>query len=390
MMDERYQNFVERLDECLEKRALEWPERGAAHRRSKELIRDFTRWLVETNDPKRLKPDKETLSLGTRLIENPVFICGNMKSGTTLLTQLLDGHENLLVLIGGTKYIIKYHKKSINYDKISELWMEKLVNPTGQKPFWWLGRDEESFREFLALLDWLYKNQDKDDFQKLLVAFFSAFCAQHQKIKYWIEKTTGNEKKVYELIKHYPKAKFIHIYRDPLSNMASIKKWSQNNKKNFSAAVWSMHFYASLRRGILNRKKYGPRVYHTLKYEDLTANPAVEMKRICDFLEIPFTPGLLIPTQGKKAATSNSVYEDRRVRGSVDHQDIHRWERELEDRDKEIVVSLLFNKARMSGYGHWESAGIRKYSKRRKKIVYIIVYLIEMIKKIQSRVFSFH
>ena len=40
-------------------------------------------------------------------LENPVFICGAPRSGTTLLSNLLDGHHNLIVFPVET-HILQY------------------------------------------------------------------------------------------------------------------------------------------------------------------------------------------------------------------------------------------------------------------------------------------
>ena len=42
-------------------------------------------------------------------LNNPVFICGAPRSGTTLLSNLLDGHSELLVLPSET-HILQYFK----------------------------------------------------------------------------------------------------------------------------------------------------------------------------------------------------------------------------------------------------------------------------------------
>src|SRR5690348_154569 len=68
----------------------------------KELISCLRSWShIVWNISRDAEPyilDEQTITEGLALIDNPVFICGVHRSGTTLMRDLLDDHLQLSVL----------------------------------------------------------------------------------------------------------------------------------------------------------------------------------------------------------------------------------------------------------------------------------------------------
>jgi hypothetical protein len=80
----------------------------------------------------------------------------------------------------------------------------------------------------------------------------------------------------------FPKARFIHIYRDPrqVVNSMTTKKWW-----NFESAV---DLYKSIvTEGRKLGKQVGPERYLEVKYELLVEQGKETVEQICDFLNIP-------------------------------------------------------------------------------------------------------
>lgn len=64
--------------------------------------------------------------------DRPVFLCGCMKAGTTLLTQLLDDHPQLMVMPGDSHLTDFIEQRE--YEPLARHWLGRLVSPTGKTP----------------------------------------------------------------------------------------------------------------------------------------------------------------------------------------------------------------------------------------------------------------
>jgi hypothetical protein len=141
----------------------------------------------------------------------------------------------------------------------------------------------------------------------------------------FVEKSVENAEFAQEILRIYPGARFIHILRNPYSNLVAIRNYSaiqQTGKKGryprLRSAIWSMHgSYHDLYR---NKRLISN--YHILRYEDLLMNPVESMKEISKFLDIEYKPLLTQPsmlgepwggnsTSGKKFAVVSSENVDR-------------------------------------------------------------------------------
>ena len=75
------------LSLCKE-REKEWPGRGKAYDEFKSFMND-----LETNIKNLAKNNKRKFSFSKSISDKNIFIFGSMKSGTSLLLNLLDGHS---------------------------------------------------------------------------------------------------------------------------------------------------------------------------------------------------------------------------------------------------------------------------------------------------------
>lgn len=163
-----------------------------------------------------------------------------MKSGTTLMTQLLDNHPSLVVMPGDSTLYTNFNDYSGTFDKLSNHWMQRMINPSGKKPFWFLGKDLKAYEVFLLYLGYFLETP-YDTFQAVVASVFCSNPNRSMSAQYWVEKTPENELHATALKKIYPKARFIHVLRDPLVNIASIEKMRLLKGKKFRALTYSLH-----------------------------------------------------------------------------------------------------------------------------------------------------
>lgn len=248
-------------------------------------------------------------------LENPVFICGHRKSGTTMLISLFDNVENAIVYPDDSGIFYLYFPRFASDKYSNEEKILKLTNYIIKEHFVQIVskpiQSEQDLAKSKEKCDLFYKavknfSEKNFDFKKILKYFIKCFAetfyADRTNPKVWIEKTTSTEIYANELSEMFPKAKFIHIIRDPRDNWASLKSGWDKRYKNFNDNLNRL-MQSMIERGKLgmemaeyNKEIIGKDRYVVVRYEDITLNPEREMSNLANFIGIPFSNSLLRPT----------------------------------------------------------------------------------------------
>jgi hypothetical protein len=184
---------------------------------------------------------------GDRLIEAPVFVICTLRSGSTLLRVLLDSHSQIR-----SPHELHLRYVSVHFDqKWSERSMKELGLDTRAADY--LLWDRLLHRELTAS-------------RKSIIA----------------DKTPNNVFIVDRLREAWPDARFIFLLRHPGAIARSRQKY-----KGEGADELIIKYVEALEAA---RQTYDG---HTVRYEDLTANPERELRKICDFLGVPYEPTML-------------------------------------------------------------------------------------------------
>ena len=220
----------------------------------------------------------------------PFFILGAPRSGTTLLRDLLREHPRLECPeethffrwsdpFGSPKYISHYKTKLFRehrvLDGISEFNFDLMIRGAVT-------------REHLA---WDYgrcylQNRGKPEARLY-------------------DKTPQNVYGIFLINAIYPKAKFIHIYRNPLNVVASLMEGKVMPVHSLRGAVnsWTESMI------LLDQfKKLHPELLLELPYEELTENPDPYLKQILEFINED--PSLL-PSQKDKTHPEKNKYKSK-------------------------------------------------------------------------------
>jgi len=312
--------------------------------------------------------DENLQSAAVAFQDYPVFIVGYYKSGTSLLRNLLDGHPELVVLPSEGRYFslfvprFRHLSKGEQVAKLSAIWIKRLVCPTGQPPFWLLGRTPENgrcpyvgFVQYLrAWARWVHGYGNGDLLLALMLTYYavsSYMAGGTGRPCHWVEKTPTNEFRVGEMLACFPRARFVHIVRDPRAVVSA--RQSMEDKKAEAPHHLLADLYAvrrSLSAGWGNMAKLGGERYHLLKYEDLVQEPERVMTHLADFMGIEFTEALLVPTECGRAAVANSAYDQGRSVGDIHRMSLERYKEQLSAEELALTAGLTGRQARLYGY----------------------------------------
>lgn len=206
--------------------------------------------------------------------DEPFFIIGVPRSGTTLLRLMLNSHSRIHIP-AESKFIVPVYKKYKKYENSvpRECWDEiigfmEAIGAEDGFPFY--GKDVKKAvmeRGVISLADFI----------KLPFRVSSERADKSR----WGDKTPGYVSYI-EILDHlFPGCQIIHMIRDGRDVAVSTipLEWGPNTI--FGAArCWKR----LLVEGQLAGKKLGEKRYIEVKYENLVANPVAVLEEVVDFL----------------------------------------------------------------------------------------------------------
>lgn len=296
--------------------------------------------------------------------QEPIFILGCHKSGTSLLRNLLDGHPELFVVPTETHffanigYQVRYSFRSQKAEVLSikEMktnliqWIEKrnqtedLIGDGFTKNLWNIA----ALKEHLDSISIRSVKELSDQFHSgLYKSLFSKRLPEEKRV---VEKSVENSEFLPDWLALYPKAKFIHIVRNPYSNLVSLRKYVAKKTKHPKSLFWNRdpdHF-PHLRNPVtsmidsfydLRRNERICKNYLVITYEDLVADTFGIMKSVAEFLKIDFDNLLLQPTILQNDWKGNSI-RGKEFNG-VSDINLDNWKGEISDFEIYIVNKLF-------------------------------------------------
>ena len=218
-----------------------------------------------------------------KLSNQPIFIVGCERSGTTMLRLMLNEHSNI-ALPPQTKFSRKLYKRRLlfgslrkgkNVHKIIQWMLQKKRNTKLIDLKLDFGRLEELWKKCVTLGD-------------ITATVFQQYSVVRNKPR-WGDKRPYYIRYIPQLIKLYPDARIIHIIRDGRDCVASLKKmpWWRKN------VMYSMlNWRHSIRMGSIAARVYKNQ-FMEVRYEDIIRQPEAQLREICDFLNEPYEPEML-------------------------------------------------------------------------------------------------
>ena len=246
------------------------------------------------------------------LSNNPIFIVGCPRSGTTLLQALLS-----------TQYPICSFRETHFFTKIKP---ELVIDVTGHVKKCCLNKIFELLhsildlqltgkeRDYITALTIDNKLTPKRLFEIIVYRMLSEQYGTTSKSVVWLEKTPDHALHLEEICDWYASARVIHIVRHPVPviySMINNFKFLEDRSVSLLAERWLVTIEAvdslSRRLSIL-----------TVKYEDLVNNVNKVIKSICGYLHVEFNQQALNQYTAKaKVITTNSESWKRDVQKQI-------------------------------------------------------------------------
>jgi Sulfotransferase family len=204
------------------------------------------------------------------------FVVGVSRSGTTLLRLMLDSHPDMAIP-PETHFIpaaILACRRSLRRRRA-------FMKAVTSAPFWLDNHlDEDELRAGIHRLN-------SFSVGAALRVFYKLYAKERGKTR-WGDKTPFYVRRMRDIQMVLPEARFIHLIRDGRDVALSLKDlWFGPNSIEETAAHWVS--------AIENARRQSPALsgYLEIRYEALILQTETTLKKICDFIDLPWSPAML-------------------------------------------------------------------------------------------------
>lgn len=280
-----------------------------------------------------MRPDKKLENGSAERPENPIFIVGAPRSGTSLLRVLLNRHP-AIGLCDETYFFYYVYNRQKAFGDLRKMENRRLIveRYLETERVRRLGLDLDSLSEHLL--------KEAADYKKLFITFLKFYAASKGKQRYG-EKTPAHAFEAETLSRIFPGCRLIHIVRDPRDVVASLKRmpWGSPSVAA-NARLWTESVKAA------ERCKDNDNFLRVI-YRSLASEPETELRRICEFISEPFDEKML---EAEDTGKKDLEWWFQRARTAIDTSRIEKWREQLSAEEVAVVEWIAGETMRGIGY----------------------------------------
>lgn len=224
----------------------------------------------------------------------PIFIVGMPRTGTTLAERILATGPGTASIGEAMEFPLKMLAAAEQAQSMPGAAGTSLLQASLRMDFTELGRN------YLAAVQPLAKGRDRS-----------------------IDKLPFNFRYCGLIHKALPRAKIIHLTRDPMDTCYAVYKTSFVNLYHFSYQLDELaEFYVAYRRTMDHWRTVLPDVIYDVSYEQLVSDPESESRRLLEWCGLPWHAGVLEFHQSASASTTASTAQ---VRKPIYRSSVAKW-----------------------------------------------------------------
>jgi hypothetical protein len=268
----------------------------------------------------------------------PFFLVGNDRSGTTMLRLILDRgavaippESMFLVDFAGVRRSSGLDDPGAARDFLRRVWDHPRVR------LWNLPAEPPELPAGLS---------NEEAYRFAVEAPFRAYARANGKER-WADKTPLYLAHLDELDAVWPEARFVVLVRDGRDVALSLMgvPFGPNN-------VWAAaRFWADgVRRGEKAARRWPERVL-TLRYEDVVADPDTQVRKLCEFVGLPFAEDML----AIERTDASKVLKDQagwftNVWAGINPSAVGKWRTAMSPRQQRVFASIAGPELERMGY----------------------------------------
>ena len=273
--------------------------------------------------------------------DRPIFVLGCPRSGTTLLQLMLHAHPRI-AMPPETRFVITaYEGRNGLGDLRSEASRRVLADSIVRDPatlFGDLGLDADEVAGEIT--------GGPPTLGSAIGIVFRAYARRFGKPR-WGDKRPGYYQYVPALARMFPDAQFVHLIRDGRDCVASLLRMPWFRQDIYAAVCTWTEAIDSGRRAA---RSLPADAYYELRYEDLVADPAGQLAKLCDFLGEDYDPAMAEPHR-----VSGDTLPERQVWHSATRAEVRAapsgtWQERLEPGQVALCERAMSGRLRSLGY----------------------------------------
>lgn len=180
-----------------------------------------------------------------------------------------------------------------------------------------------------------------------------AYAEEHGKAR-WGDKRPAYALHVTEILRLFPDAQFVHLVRDGRDCVASLLRMPWWHR-GFHEAVATWAQVVDTTRTYA--RELGPDSWFQLRFEDLVADPAGQLRGVCGFLGEEYAPGMTEPHRVAGMAVPARKTWHRRTHGALDTSRAGTWTTGLTPDQIRLSEAVLGE--RLTSYGYELAGAVR-------------------------------
>lgn len=274
--------------------------------------------------------------------EDPIFIVGSPRSGTSLLSKIISGHPKIGIPFESHVYPRLYPWRKcygdISINKNKKRVAEDIVSLEPVKKW-----------KKLPSVERVIENIGGSSFHTAFEGFMEAWLREIGK-KRWGEKTPHNVFFWREISEGFPKSKFIHIVRDGRDVAMSWKKVRFGPEHFYSISnLWKNY----VKKAEEIKRKTDKNRFYEVKYEEILKRPKKNIKKICNFLGESFDSKMMKFYKGAGSYPTDDRNE-RNLSRPLLRDNMNKWMSDINTRNLRIFESVSGETLERYGYelGH--------------------------------------
>ncbi|MFB6347649.1 MAG: sulfotransferase [bacterium] len=274
----------------------------------------------------------------------PIFIVGAPRSGTTLLSKILNEHSDIHITIETHFFEEVLPQLNPRATKPTEV-AETLIN---------VHKSHLSSSQKGPELEGIFQDElvhRLNRAEQTPSAILNTYLKYHAEIRGKTrigEKTPRHAFHLGQIRTMYPESPVLLCARDGRDFLASYKAKHRNSPEgNESKDIYHPVITSMLWRGSVQSMLQfteNDRLNHLINYENLIENPSQIIHELCDFLNVSFEKNMLTPN------SSNTSYEDPNKKKGIYSSSVGKWRNRLDE--SEVAVFEYLNRRLLEKLGY--------------------------------------
>jgi hypothetical protein len=268
----------------------------------------------------------------------PFFIVGVQRSGTTMLRLMMNAHP--LVAVPFEWVFLKSNEWLRQFGDLSDpAAARRLLGELSHERF---VRKSKLVEDLNAVL-----TRPITNYADVVTATLQSYADRRGKPFAGL-KVPGYSAELDRIHALLPESKIVHIVRDGRDVAVSNRTvgWASSHIMR-NAADWRWQVLVGRKLGGL----LGPHLYHEVHFEELVSQPERELRRICEFLDLPYAPEMLEYPRGAVAEMPpDSMSWHRRSVTAPDTSRAGQWRGQLSAADVALFEEIAGDALAAFGY----------------------------------------